>query len=121
MSWNDCRWRSQTRLRRAPFTGRQQAKREKTASGLLLGPAALRDRLAEAPADVARGAVGTALDEPQDRGAAGARVQVAVDHRRQLLPFDGEAREDVFGIFHDGTFSASALRRSSSATFLSRW
>src|SRR4051812_41216250 len=99
MNWNDCRCRSQRRLRRAPRTGMQHAKSWKTggraSSGFIIGAKALRDRLAEAPADVSGGAVGAALDEPQDRGAGRPRMEEAVAHGRDLLSLGGEPREEV--------------------------
>src|SRR4051794_22655089 len=105
MSWYDCRCTSQTTLRRAPWTGMQQAKSWKTGgrdSGLFIAgiigiarTAALRDRLAEAAADVARGAVWGALGHPQDGRAVRPRGQMAVAHRRDRLPFEGEPGEEV--------------------------
>src|SRR5262245_47248604 len=112
MKWSACRCRSQTTLRRAPRTGRQQAKSVKTGSGILggiagmagmgviggiggiggIGAAALRDRLAEGGADVAGGAIGPALDEAQDRLRRERRgVDEAVAHRGVLPPGGGEA------------------------------
>src|SRR6266545_359282 len=95
MKWKDCRCRSQTTLRRAPRTGIQLAKRTKTGSGIL-GSTALRDRFAEARADVARRAVGPALDEAQDRRRRErGGVEIAIAHRSGLPPCVGETFEKV--------------------------
>src|SRR5947209_1166730 len=103
MNWNDWRCRSQITLRRAPRTGMQQAKREKTGARLspagvssIIRAAALRNRFAERPADVAGGAVGPALDEARE-GLLGERrgVEEAIGHGHQPLPLRRESREEV--------------------------
>src|SRR5215218_3296495 len=102
MNWNDCCWRSQTTLRRAPRTGMQQAKSLKTgslgspASDIFLWTAALRDRFAENRADVAGRSVRPALDQAQDRGLVERRgVERAIAHRGELPAFRREPYEEV--------------------------
>src|SRR3954464_12481225 len=116
MNWNDCRCTSQRRLRRAPFTGRQHAKSWKTGartSDLIVRTEAPGDRLAEAAADVADGAVGAAFDQPQHRGARGAGVEEPVAYGRDLPPLGGEPREELaFMVVVHGLPSAGGAARS---------
>src|SRR6476660_9787710 len=84
MGWADWRARSQSTLRRAPRTGRQQAKRTKTGSGVIVREA-LRDRFVESGAGVAARAVGSALDQTQEgRRARGRGVGEAMGHRDEV-------------------------------------
>src|SRR3954452_2241584 len=115
MNWNACRCTSQRRLRRAPFTGRQHAKSWKTgsrASDLIVGTEAPGDRLAEAPADVADGAVGAPLAQPQHRGARGAGVEEPVAYGRDLPSLAREPREEAFRVVVHGLPSAGGAARS---------
>src|SRR5579885_3532931 len=95
MGWADWRPRSQSTLRRAPRTGRQQAKRTKTGSVAIVRQA-LRDRFVESGAGVAARTVGPALDQAQEgRRARGRDVGEAMGHRDEVPACRGEPVEEA--------------------------